>query len=54
MCRLGCSADSLPPVSLDLCRQVIVPPTGARLLIASDGVWDAYEKVSRLLLAWQG
>ncbi|KAL4855356.1 putative protein phosphatase 2C 15 [Chlorella vulgaris] len=28
--------------------QVLVPPTGARLLVASDGVWDAYEKMNRL------
>lgn len=28
--------------------QVVVPPTGARLLVASDGVWDAYEKMSRI------
>ncbi|KAL4444168.1 hypothetical protein ABPG75_011905 [Micractinium tetrahymenae] len=28
--------------------QVMVPPTGARLLVASDGVWDAYEKMNRI------
>lgn len=26
----------------------MLPPTGARLLVASDGVWDAYEKMSRI------
>jgi lipopolysaccharide/colanic/teichoic acid biosynthesis glycosyltransferase len=26
----------------------MVPPTGARLLVASDGVWDAYEKMTRI------
>lgn len=25
-----------------------MPPSGARLLVASDGVWDAYEKMSRI------
>jgi hypothetical protein len=25
-----------------------VPPSGARLLVASDGVWDAYEKMTRI------
>ena len=25
-----------------------VPDTGARLLVASDGVWDAFERMSRV------
>lgn len=32
-----------------------MPPTGARLLVASDGVWDAYEKMGRvgqMLRSW--
>ncbi|PSC76687.1 putative phosphatase 2C 15 isoform X1 [Micractinium conductrix] len=28
--------------------QVMVPPTGGRMLVASDGVWDAYEKMTRM------
>ncbi len=28
--------------------QVVVPMEGARLLIASDGVWDAFDKTSRV------
>lgn len=28
--------------------QVRVPPEGARLLVASDGVWDAFQKTSRV------
>lgn len=27
--------------------QVLIPPTGGRLLVASDGVWDAFDKMSR-------
>jgi len=27
--------------------QVMVPPTGARLLVGSDGIWDAFDKMSR-------
>lgn len=27
--------------------QVLIPPTGARIMIASDGIWDAYDKMSR-------
>jgi hypothetical protein len=27
--------------------QVMLPPTGGRLLVASDGIWDAYDKMSR-------
>lgn len=26
----------------------MVPPSGGRLLVASDGVWDAYEKMNRI------
>ena len=35
--------------------QVRVPETGGRILIASDGVWDAFEKmlrVSRMSRSW--
>lgn len=28
--------------------QVLLPPTGARLMVASDGVWDAFEKMTRV------
>lgn len=28
--------------------QVLVPPTGGRVTLASDGVWDAHEKMSRV------
>lgn len=37
------------------CEQVRVPETGGRILIASDGVWDAFEKmlrVSRMSRSW--
>lgn len=37
------------------CMQVRVPETGGRVLIASDGVWDAFEKmvrVSRMARRW--
>jgi serine/threonine protein phosphatase PrpC len=27
--------------------QVLLPPTGGRLLVASDGIWDAFDKMSR-------
>jgi len=27
--------------------QVMLPPTGGRLLVASDGIWDAFDKMSR-------
>jgi len=27
--------------------QVVIPPTGGRLLIGSDGVWDAFDKMTR-------
>jgi hypothetical protein len=35
--------------------QVRVPQTGGRIMIASDGVWDAFEKmarVSRMSRSW--
>lgn len=35
--------------------QVRVPETGGRVLVASDGVWDAFEKmirVSRMTRRW--
>lgn len=31
-----------------MCMQVRVPPEGARLLVASDGVWDAFMKTARV------
>ena len=40
---VGDSVLCLPYIS-----QVLVPMEGARLLIASDGVWDAFEKTSRV------
>lgn len=43
-CHPTCPAHCLP-LPNRRCSQVMVPTTGARLLIASDGVWDAYEKV---------
>lgn len=30
------------------CLQVRVPETGGRILVASDGVWDAFEKMVRV------
>ena len=46
------SLRSPTPLLLPLlnCRstQVMVPPTGGRMLVASDGVWDAYEKMTRM------
>lgn len=40
---VGDSVLSLPYIS-----QVRVPPEGARLLVASDGVWDAFMKTARV------
>ena len=28
--------------------QVLLPSSGARVIVASDGVWDAFEKTSRV------
>ncbi len=28
--------------------QVILPPTGARLMVGSDGVWDAFDKMTKV------
>ena len=29
-------------------HQVRLPPEGSRLIVASDGVWDAFEKTSKI------
>ena len=28
--------------------QVVLPPTGARLMVGSDGVWDAFDKMTKV------
>lgn len=45
-CLLVCMVSA--SAHLTLASQVMLPPEGSRLIVASDGVWDAFEKTQRV------